>query len=145
MVIILEYKFSIEVVKKFQWEKITTKWYFVTKIVLTYCEKKKLLRICKNFEINKTAWFLVWYRKLIGKEIHVSVKIQKQGKPCLKKSRLEKKMFLGPLRIGVKKIDRQLAKTHTMGCCGCRIFNSISPKLRTLIKHLKALNALKCI
>ena len=35
------------------------KWYFVTKIVLTYCEcssdREKLSRICKNFEITRTS------------------------------------------------------------------------------------------
>ena len=34
------------------------KWYFATKIVLTYCEcssdREKLSRICKNFEITRT-------------------------------------------------------------------------------------------
>ena len=40
------------------------KWYFITKIVLTYCEKKIVLvieknwrpRICKNFEITRTIY-----------------------------------------------------------------------------------------
>ena len=33
----------------FFFQRIENKWYFVTKIVLTYCEKKKFLVIEKNF------------------------------------------------------------------------------------------------
>ena len=47
------------------------KWYFVTKIVLTYCEKKIVLVIEKNFwnlrlnisKIGKNNWGLEMYRK----------------------------------------------------------------------------------
>ena len=56
--------FAIKICKILQ-----TKWYFDTKIVLTYCEKKLFLwsrktfkirdwspRICKNFEITRTVY-----------------------------------------------------------------------------------------
>ena len=49
--------------------QLITKWYFVTKIILTYCEKKLFKwsrktfeirgwrpRICKNFEITRTIY-----------------------------------------------------------------------------------------
>ena len=53
------------------------KWYFVTKIVLTYCEKKKVLVIEKNFcnsrlkaknmqeKLEKKSLIFLWMRKYL--------------------------------------------------------------------------------